>query len=286
MALTAQSTTFTLDNLGRGLGNTLGEALQSAGVSVPGLDPAPPDARPFNVIIIGGGTFGSVLAQHLLFVDRMRSRRILVLEAGPFVLPEHVQNLPFLGYGLPDFVRPWEPSPPGGPNPTGLRMCLGGRSLEWGGWSPQPLDAELAVGWPAGVVTDLKGPVTVDGSPNQPGYFAQAADQLGAEDTNDFIYGQFHNALRARLRGGLAGAAAGSVAANLSLGNLPNPLAVEALGAAPTAAQLRQLLGLPSGDATPRGELLEQAKLKPRWRFSPIICRGCSRSTSSAGSRC
>jgi choline dehydrogenase-like flavoprotein len=262
MTLTAEFTTFTLDNLGRGLSNTLDEALYSAGIGVPGFGPPPADARPFDVIIIGGGTFGSVLAQHLLFVDRMRSRRILVLEAGPFVLPEHVQNLPFLGYGLPDFVQPWEPTQPNGPNPTGLRMGLGGRSLEWGGWSPQPLDAELAVDWPAGVVADLQGVVTIDGNPNQPGYFAQAADQLGVEDTNDFIYGPFHNALRVQLRMGLTSVAAGTIAANLSLGTLPNPLAVQALGPGPTAAQLRDLLGLPMGDTTPPAQLLEQAKLE------------------------
>jgi len=262
MALTAEFTTFTWDSLGRGLANTLDEALHSTGITVPGFGPPPPDARPFDVVVIGGGTFGSVLAQHLLFVDRTRSRRILVLEAGPHVLPEHVQNLPFLGYGLPDFVQPWEPSPPGGPNPSGLRICLGGRSLEWGGWSPQPLDAELAVDWPAGVVADLKGPVTIDGAANQPGYFAQAADQLGVEDTNDFIYGQFHNALRAQLRSGLTGAAAGAIAANLSFAALPNPLAVQALGAQPNAAQLRELLGLPAGDQTPQAQLIEQAKLE------------------------
>jgi choline dehydrogenase-like flavoprotein len=262
MPLTAEFTTFTLDTLGRGIANTLDEALHSAGVNLAGFGPPPADARPFDVIIIGGGTFGSVLAQHLLFIDRSRSRRILVLEAGPFVLPEHVQNLPFIGYGLPDFVQPWLPNPPGGPNPRGLRMCLGGRSLEWGGWSPQPLDAELAVGWPAGVVSDLNGPVTIDGIANQPGYFAQAADQVGAEDTNDFIYGPFHNALRASLRNRVASAAAGTVVANLSLGGLPNPLAVLTLGPAPAVGQLRELLGLPSSDTTPRSELIEQAKLE------------------------
>src|SRR5438552_13149358 len=118
-----QSTLFSFDGQGRWLCNTLSEALWSAGIATDqAFGPPPPDARPFDVIVIGGGTFGSVLAQHLLFVDRTRSRRILVLEAGPHVLPEHVQNLPFLGYGLPDFVQPWQPRRPGGPNPTGLRM--------------------------------------------------------------------------------------------------------------------------------------------------------------------
>lgn len=263
MALSAEFTTFTWDSLGRGLANTLDEALHSAGQAVNpniGLGPPPPDARPFDVVVIGGGTFGSVFAQHMLFVDKTRSRRILVLEAGPLVLPEHVQNLPFVGYGLPNFVQPW--TGPQAVRPTGLRICLGGRSLEWGGWSPEPLQAELAVGWPAGVVTDLQGPVTIDGAANQRGYFAQAADQLGVEDTNDFIHGAFHSALRARLRNGLAAAGAGTVAASLPPSALPNPPAVAALGPQATAAQLRDLLGLPSNNATPKGELLEQARLE------------------------
>jgi len=53
--------------------------------------------RDFDVIVIGGGTFGSVVAEHLFVADKTRSRRILVLEAGPFVLPEHFQNMPFRG---------------------------------------------------------------------------------------------------------------------------------------------------------------------------------------------
>ena len=46
------------------------------------------------------------LAEHLFVTDTTRSRRILVLEAGPFVLPEHVQNMPFMG-GAPDMRVPW-----------------------------------------------------------------------------------------------------------------------------------------------------------------------------------
>jgi hypothetical protein len=94
MALSSETTSFTLDNMGRFLCNTLQEARDSVGQSVGGR------TRDFDVIIIGGGTFGSVVAEHLFIADTTRSRRILVLEAGPFVLPEHVQNMPFMG---PDF---------------------------------------------------------------------------------------------------------------------------------------------------------------------------------------
>src|SRR5882724_8321636 len=101
----SQSTDFALDVLGRYVCNTFDEALANS-------DPAyranardvngnalPPrgDLRPFDFIIIGGGTFGAAVAEHLWFRSAGRSERILVLEGGPFLLPEHVQNLPALG---------------------------------------------------------------------------------------------------------------------------------------------------------------------------------------------
>ncbi len=61
--------------------NTLQEASDSAAQTVAGR------RRDFDVIVIGGGTFGAVISEHMLVTDRTRSRRILVLEAGPFVLP-------------------------------------------------------------------------------------------------------------------------------------------------------------------------------------------------------
>ena len=98
--LNAEYTTFTLDNMGRYLANTLQEALESS-TGVVG-----DSRRDFDVIVVGGGTFGSIIAERLLLNDPTHSRRILVLEAGPFVLPEHWQNLPFMG-GAPDMRRPW-----------------------------------------------------------------------------------------------------------------------------------------------------------------------------------
>ena len=86
MGLQAETTTFTLDNMGRFLCNTLQEAIDSTTVTVAGR------SRGFDVIVIGGGTFGAVIASRLLLNDETHSRRILVLESGPFVLPEHFQS--------------------------------------------------------------------------------------------------------------------------------------------------------------------------------------------------
>ena len=65
--LTSEPTSFTLDTMGRFLCNTLQEALDSAGTTVAGKQ------RGFDVIIIGGGTFGAVMAQALLSRDQTRS---------------------------------------------------------------------------------------------------------------------------------------------------------------------------------------------------------------------
>src|SRR5262252_5589694 len=118
-AVAVQETAFTLDNMGRFLCNTLQEALDSSAVQVAGKQ------RDFETIVIGGGTFGAAIASSLLFADATHSRRILVLEAGPFVLPEHRQNMSYQD-GTPDFRKPWE-SHPALAYP-GLLFAIGGRS--------------------------------------------------------------------------------------------------------------------------------------------------------------
>src|SRR5207245_913372 len=67
----------------------------------------------------------------------------------------------------------------------GLAYNLGGRSLFWGGWSPQLLDSEMPLDrWPANVVYDLNRR-----------YFREASEQLGAHVTNDFIFSRLHEPL-------------------------------------------------------------------------------------------
>ena len=90
MALQSEYTTFTRDTVGRWICNTLDEARGSA------------TDKPFDVIVVGGGSFGVAFAQHLFALDMAAKRhRILILEAGPFGLPEHVQNVALLGLNPP-----------------------------------------------------------------------------------------------------------------------------------------------------------------------------------------
>lgn len=207
-----QTTDFTKDVLGRYINNGLDEALSSTNKNGQRPDGSPTeDARPFDVIVIGGGSFGPVFAQHLFSKDQTHSHRILVLDAGSLLLTEHVQNYPPFGLGVPPPVEndpfvtrnevwglPWRADPSKVPQGfPGLAYCLGGRSLYFGGWSPQLLDTATDTEmppdrWPASVVTDLNDR-----------YFAEAAKQIGTDQTNDFISGAMHEALRKQLFDGI-----------------------------------------------------------------------------------
>jgi choline dehydrogenase-like flavoprotein len=222
MPVPTESTTFTKDVLGRYLCNTLGEA-QASG--------------PFNVIVLGAGAFGPALAVHLFNIDAAKRHRILVLDGGKFVLPEHIQNLPPMlagtgGIGVPSSTTiealrqagqdraprdevwglPWFTNDPNGF--PGLAYCVGGRSVFWGGWSPRPVATELTQ-WPADVVADL----TATQWP--------ATQQLIGSDTdNDFVFGPLHQAMKNRL---LAGLQANQVPDALPAGaaDIEAPLAVQ-----------------------------------------------------------
>jgi choline dehydrogenase-like flavoprotein len=224
MPLGTELTHFSRDVLGRYICNTLFEAQVSADPNPrPDADPPRgprPDARPFDVIIVGGGSFGAAVAQHIFDRDSFRPsaqrHRILVLEAGLLASAEHVQNLPLLGLNPPAPARiadlratgqdkkpraevwglAWHSATPF----PGLAYCLGGRSIYFGGWSPRLLDAEMPQSpdgqhpfpWPAAMVHDLTTK-----------YFDEAAEQIGTDATNDFVAGAMHFALRQRLFEGI-----------------------------------------------------------------------------------
>jgi choline dehydrogenase-like flavoprotein len=244
MAVPTPETQFTRDILGNYVCNTFAEATSSG---------------PFDVVIIGGGTFGLVLAQDLFFRTRRfgpgsvqgdslrpANYRILVLEGGPFSLPEHTQDIPNLqlyppgtqpsaSSALPatrqeliaqgkdrqpileNWGLPWNSTERFG----GLAYTLGGRSLYFGGWSPRYLQTEMhtvPIGsitaetlWPAAVVQDL----TLE--PGQRGFQLEAAQQTGVSAANDFINGALHNFYRQARFG-----AYGAIPNTIPLAELPD----------------------------------------------------------------
>ena len=98
----------------------------------------------------------------LAFAERTLSHdphaRILILERGPFFLPQHFQNLPLpyrrtLG-GLSE-TFPWTLSARTANQPAGnigwqhgMVPFFGGRSIMWSAWCPRPEEDEMR-GWPA-----------------------------------------------------------------------------------------------------------------------------------------
>jgi len=269
----AERTAFSLDVLGRYVCNGLDEALRSADRNARRPDGSPQnDARPFDIVVIGGGTFGAAVASHIFNADKAHRHRVLVLEGGPFLLTEHLQDLPIIGLNVPGATSiaalraagqdrqpreevwglAWHSSTPF----VGLAYCVGGRSLYWGGWSPQLIDTEMPTAatattpWPQTVVDDLN---------NR--YFKESSEQIGVDETNDFVFGALQNALRQQLHEGIA---AGKITDAIDLAQLPDPPAVRALGANPSRDALLQLLGMPtSSGSTPNAQTLRNmAKLE------------------------
>jgi choline dehydrogenase-like flavoprotein len=109
----------------------------------------------FDFVVIGSGFCALAFTERMLRHDP--NSRILIIERGPFFLPEHFQNLPLpfqqtLG-GLTE-TFPWSLSsrtasqPPGRISWVhGIVPFFGGRSLMWSAWCPRPTRAEMA-DWP------------------------------------------------------------------------------------------------------------------------------------------
>jgi choline dehydrogenase-like flavoprotein len=229
---TAQRTDFSIDIYGRYLCNGLDEALRSANPAIR------PDARPFDMIVIGGGTFGAVMAAKLFNNDKTRKHRILVLEAGPVSIPEHQQNLPLINPGEVWGV-PWNSNSPQSWNQVfpGLAFTVGGRSLFWGGWSPYFIPSELSTPpWPKPIVDDL---TKAQPSNQNEAYLDQAARQIGTSAENDFVNETLQEQLATRLFDALkkpqkgATVLTGQRGALTKVEDLNAPLAVESVASRP-----------------------------------------------------
>jgi hypothetical protein len=174
-----QDTSFSVDAIARNFCNTWEEAL---------TNPA------FDVVVVGCGMYGGYFADKLF--RGSKTKRILLLEAGAFLIAEHFQNMPAIGLNVPDPMDPaddkglprnfvWRMPWRGNTSFVGTPYCVGGRSVYWGGWCPRLTDTDLN-GWPPTVAQYLKDK------------YAEVEMQLGVAEDTDFIQGPLYHALLAR----------------------------------------------------------------------------------------
>ena len=88
-----QRTTLGLDVLGRYVCNTWDEATAGG-------------TRHFDAVVIGAGMFGGYCAEKIFRFGGANNLKVLVLDAGPFLVPTHLQNLPNLSLYAPDPLLP------------------------------------------------------------------------------------------------------------------------------------------------------------------------------------
>ncbi|MEA5455966.1 GMC oxidoreductase [Sinomonas sp. JGH33] len=110
----------------------------------------------FDFVVVGSGFCSLAFAERTL--SHNPHARILILERGPFFLPQHFQNLPLpyrqtLG-GLSE-TFPWTLSAQTAKQPAGkigwqhgMVPFYGGRSIMWSAWCPRPEEQEMRA-WPA-----------------------------------------------------------------------------------------------------------------------------------------
>lgn len=119
------------------------------------------DERRHDVVIVGSGAGGAVLADQLSDVGL----DVLVLEAGSYLFPTHVANLPreqSIGVFDKHVWRLWyhfgvqnADNEPGTDYVGRQGFNLGGRTLYWGGLAPRMAPWELGA-WPQEIVADLR----------------------------------------------------------------------------------------------------------------------------------
>ncbi|WP_159718575.1 family 16 glycoside hydrolase [Geminicoccus flavidas] len=188
-----QQTSFSLDVMGRFICNTFQEATSN------------PD---FDVVVIGAGMYGGYSAAKLYTESDVPGRtplRVLVLEAGPFLVHEHGQNIPDLSLSNPfrssggvDQPEPrhlvWGTGWVGNEAFPGTAYCVGGKSLYWGGWCPRLQEADLAQ-WPRSVKDYLISPPTFGRNlpnrlaPPAPASVYEAVEfEIGVQPADDYVF--------------------------------------------------------------------------------------------------
>src|ERR1700694_4556806 len=181
-----QRTTLSLDVLGRFVCSTWDEAVGNGG-------------NRFDAVIVGAGMFGGYCAEKIFRFGAGAGLRVLVLEAGPFLVPTHVQNLPRAGLDVPSPILP--ANDPGTARDlvwglpwrsnvefVGQAYCFGGKSLYWGGWCPRVLSSELGSSPPGA-------PHSLDQN------YPVLEQQTGVAEPTDFIQGPLFDLLSARVQG-------------------------------------------------------------------------------------
>ena len=179
-----QRTDMSIDVLGRFVCSTWDEAINNGGA-------------PFDAVVIGAGMFGGYCAEKLFRFGAANSLRVLVLEAGPFVVATHVQNLPRVGLNVPGALFPsndpgvarelvWGIPWRSNVDCVGQAYCVGGKSLYWGGWCPRLLANDLAT-WPPTVAQYLNH------------NYGLLETQTGVDVTTDFIQGPLFNVVKAKI---------------------------------------------------------------------------------------
>lgn len=175
-----QNTTLGLDALSRYTCSTWQEATNNGG-------------PPFGAIVVGAGMYGAAVALKLY---RLTGRRILLLEAGSSLIPEHVQNLAQIDFNVPPAIPPaadpgvarelvWGMPWRGNVSFPGLAYCAGGKSVYWGGWCPRFTAADLTPpNWPAATAAYLNA------------NYGLLENEIGVNPTTDFISGPLLVALR------------------------------------------------------------------------------------------
>lgn len=187
-----QQTAFSHDVLGRWICSSWPEVSGNGG-------------DPFDVVVIGAGMFGGYIADKIYRRGENIGLRVLVVDAGSFLLPTHVQNMPRMGLGAPsEKAVPGNAQDPGTRNIVwghpwhsnqafpGLAYCIGGRSLYWGGWAPRLTAADLGprpatqATWPADAAAYLAA------------NYDAVETEMGVQPTADYISGPLFDKLKAR----------------------------------------------------------------------------------------